>query len=134
LRPSGPDRKSGPTDRGPLLLAGSIALVYLIWQPASADLAAATYRAGLFSREGFTLFNTEWYAGHHTLGYSVLFPPLASLLGVRVLGALSVVAGAALFAALFEERLRPRRRARARRAARAAPAGGARARRGGGAR
>jgi hypothetical protein len=68
--------------------------------PPSADLAAQAFRAGLFEREGFTLFNTAWYGGHHTPGYSVLFPPLAAALGERVVGALAAVAATAAFGAL----------------------------------
>ena len=28
-------------------------------------------------------WDANWYAGHHLLGYSVLFPPLGAALGVR---------------------------------------------------
>ena len=62
----------------------------------SADLAAQEYRADL----GLTLWNNGWFAGHHTPGYSVLFPPLGGALGVRLTGALAAVAAAALFAPL----------------------------------
>ena len=54
----------------------------------------------LFERDGFTLWNGRWYAGHHTLGYSVLFPPFAALVGPTAGGALAAVAAAALFAAI----------------------------------
>jgi hypothetical protein len=84
-------------------IASAFAAAYLVWQPWSADLAAHVFRAELFQRDGFTLWNAEWYGGHHTLGYSVLFPPLAALLGPRLVGALAAVAAAALFAALARE-------------------------------
>src|SRR6476620_12655612 len=86
----------------PVLLAAAAALVYLLWAPPSADLAAQTFRADLFGREGFALWNAQWYGGHHLPGYSVLFPPLAALLGPRGAGAVAAVACAALFAALVE--------------------------------
>ena len=35
------------------------------------------------------LWDNGWYGGHHMPGYSVLFPPLAALLGPRVVGALA---------------------------------------------
>ncbi len=85
-------------------LAAGIAAVYLAVGPPSQDLAAATFRAGLFEREGFTDLNQAWYSGHQVLSYSVLYPPLAALLGVREVGALAVVAAAALFAALAKRR------------------------------
>jgi hypothetical protein len=81
----------------PGLLAAALAGFYLLWQPASIDLAAGDYRAWLFGREGLALWDLQWYGGHHMPGYSVLFPPLAWLLGARVAGALAVVACAVLF-------------------------------------
>jgi hypothetical protein len=81
----------------PVLVAAALALAYLIVQPVSADLAAQVYRTDLFKQFGFTLWNGQWFAGHHTVGYSVLFPPVASVIGPRLVGALSAVAAAVLF-------------------------------------
>lgn len=93
-----------PTDTRPWLVpalaAALLAALWLLFAPPTPDLAAQVYRSGLFERHGFTLFNAQWYAGHHTPGYSLLFPPLAALLGPRVVGAVAAVASAALFAAL----------------------------------
>ena len=88
----------------PTALAAALAAVYLAISPESQDLAAATFRADLFTEHGFVLWNNQWYSGHHLLSYSVLYPPLAAFLGVRVLGALAVVAAAAIFAALAHAR------------------------------
>ena len=66
----------------PWVVAALGAAVYLLLAPPSADLAAQEYRAGL----GLTLCDNGWFAGHHTPGYSVLFPPLGGALGVRVIG------------------------------------------------
>ena len=82
----------------PCLVAALGAVAYLLVAPPSADLAAQEYRAEL----GLGVWNNGWYAGHHTPGYSVLFPPLAGALGVRSAGALAAVAAAALFAALAQ--------------------------------
>ena len=90
----------GPAGRAaaaPWLLAAGLALAWLAFAPPTPDLAAQVYRAGLFQREGFTLFNANWYGGHHTPAYSILFPPLGALLGVRLAGALAAVASAVLF-------------------------------------
>jgi hypothetical protein len=81
----------------PWLLAAALALAWLALGPPTPDLAAAVYRAGLYQREGFTLFNANWYGGHHMPAYSLLFPPLGALLGVRVVGVLAAVASAVLF-------------------------------------
>ena len=86
--------------RSAVVLAALGALAYVLAEPHAADLAAASFRSDLFEREGFTLFNTAWYSGHHTPGYCVLAPPLGALLGERVLGGLSAVAATAAFTAL----------------------------------
>lgn len=84
-------------------LAAVIGLAYLAIDPPSADLAAQTYRAGLFERHGFLAWDNAWYGGHHMPGYSVLFPPLAAVLGPRVVGVLAAVAAAWLFERIAAE-------------------------------
>jgi hypothetical protein len=84
-------------------LSAALAAVLLVWDPHVRDLAAQMYRAELFERDGFVLWNGSWYQGHYTLTYSVLFPPLAALLGTQLVGALSVVASAYLFDRLVRE-------------------------------
>ena len=86
-----------PWHAAPIVLALLFAIAYLIWQPRTVDLAAHTFRADLFGKEGFTIWNGQWYGGHHTPAYSVLSPPLAWLLSPPVALALSALACAALF-------------------------------------
>jgi hypothetical protein len=81
----------------PVLLALVGAIAYLIWQPRTVDLAAHTFRADLFGEEGFTIWNGQWYGGHHTPAYSILSPPLAWLLGPPLALAVAAVASAAVF-------------------------------------
>jgi hypothetical protein len=76
--------------------------IWLLVDPRTPDLAAQVYRASLFEHIGFehigfAVWDEHWYAGHALPGYSLLFPPLASLLGLRVLAACSVLLSAALF-------------------------------------
>jgi hypothetical protein len=78
-------------------LAALLAAAYLLLAPPSADVAAQEYRAAL----GLVLWDNGWYGGHHIPGYSVLFPPLASALGARLVGALSAVAAAWAFERLL---------------------------------
>jgi hypothetical protein len=80
-----------------VLVAVLLAIVYLIWEPRTVDLSAHTYRADLFGREGFTIWNGQWYGGHHTPAYSVISPPIAWLLGPPLALAVVAVVSAALF-------------------------------------
>jgi hypothetical protein len=96
---------------GPAAVSAALAGLWLLFAPATPDLAAQVYRTGLFEQHGFTLFNAQWYAGHHTPGYSLLFPPLAALVGPRVLGAIAAVVSAALFAKIAHDHWGTRARA-----------------------
>jgi hypothetical protein len=92
-----------PTKRvraAPLGVALALLAVWLIVAPRTPDLAAAAYRLDLFEHFGLAVYDTHWYAGHDLPGYSVLFPPLAWVFGLRVVGALSVLASVACFQAL----------------------------------
>ena len=86
------------------LLAAAIAIAYLVWGARSQDLAAATFRADLFSDHGFVIWNNAWYSGHYVLSYSVLYPPLGALLGPKLVGTLGAIAAAAVFAVLARRR------------------------------
>jgi hypothetical protein len=81
----------------PVAVAAAIALAYVLVEPRTVDLAASVYRSDLFGDVGFSVWNGNWYAGHHTPSYSVLFPPLGWLLGPVLAGALAAVLAAALF-------------------------------------
>jgi hypothetical protein len=78
-------------------LGAALVALWLLVDPPSNDLASAVYRADLFSADGYLLWDNGWYAGHHMLAYSILYPPLGALLGPRVLGALATVAAVVLF-------------------------------------
>jgi hypothetical protein len=91
----------------PTIVAAVLATVYVIVSPPSFDLAAHLLRAKLFRAEGFGLWNNWWYAGHHTLGYSVLFPPIEAALSPQLAAGLACVATAALFELLAYEHFGP---------------------------
>ena len=84
----------------PALVAAILGAAYLIAAPLSADHAAQVFRSGLFESEGISTWNNLWFGGHHTPGYSVLFPFLASVVGPRLLGVLAVIAAAMLFSGI----------------------------------
>jgi hypothetical protein len=84
----------------PVVGAALAALAYLLIQPATADMAAHAFRAWLFDTQGLTVWNAQWYGGHHVLGYSMLFAPLAAWPGPAWVGALGAVAATAAFVPL----------------------------------
>jgi hypothetical protein len=83
-----------------LLLAAALLLAWGLVAPRTPDLAAAAYRLDLFKHLGLAVYDEHWYAGHDLPGYSLIFPPLAWLFGLRVVGALSVLVSVACFQAL----------------------------------
>jgi len=89
-----------PHPHAPTVAAAAIGAGYLLAHPATADMAAHTFRVWLWEQNGFTAWNAQWYGGHHMAGYSLLFGPLAGLLGPRLLGVLAGVAAVALFTPL----------------------------------
>jgi hypothetical protein len=76
----------------------------LVWlAPPGGDLAAHEYQRSLFLGHGFTLWNNFWYAGRYAfVGYSVLYYPLAALVGIKLLCVLTAAVAAAGFALLLE--------------------------------
>ncbi len=80
-----------------MALVVCLAAAWMIVAPRSPDLAAQAYRSYLFAHFGMLVWDNNWYGGHHIPGYSLIYPPLAWLLGIRLVGALAVIASAALF-------------------------------------
>ncbi len=78
-------------------LSALLAVGLGVWDPHVRDLAAHIYRTELFERTGFALWNANWYGGHYTLTHSVLFPPLAAVVGAWAVGAGAVVSSTYLF-------------------------------------
>src|ERR1700754_5266132 len=81
----------------PALGCALLCVVYLFARPATADMAAHSYRAWLFQHEGLTPWNAQWYGGHNVLGYSLLFLPLAAIAGPVAIGVIAALASTALF-------------------------------------
>jgi hypothetical protein len=85
-------------------LSAVLAAAMFAWNPQVGDLAAQVFRTELFQRGGLAIWNGSWYGGHYTLTYSVLFPPLAALLGPRLVGTVAVIASSYFFDRLVRDR------------------------------
>jgi len=77
-------------------IAASLA-AFLLWAtPPGIDWAAHAYQRTFLLQHGFQIWNNFWYAGRYSfVTYSLIYYPLAALLGIKVL-ALASIASAAL--------------------------------------
>jgi hypothetical protein len=79
-------------------VAATLATILAWLGPPGSDLAAHVYQSSLFHERGFTLWNNFWYAGRYSfVTYSLLYYPLAALLGIRLLAVASIAAAALAF-------------------------------------
>jgi len=81
----------------------------LVWLgPPGTDFAAHAYQRTVFLEHGFTLWNNFWYAGRYSfISYSVLYYPLAALLGIRLLAVATIAAAALAFAVVLGREFGP---------------------------
>jgi len=77
-------------------VAAVLAGIVILTGAKGVDWAAATYRVELFARSGLTLWDSQWYGGHWTFDYSVLFAPIGWLAGIPLMdiGCVAVAAWA----------------------------------------
>ncbi|WP_036725579.1 hypothetical protein [Patulibacter minatonensis] len=83
----------------PWALTALLALVYVLWTPATGDFAAQAYRTTLAER-GVWLWDAGWFGGHHLPSYSVLFPALGALVGTAAAGGVAATASTWAFTGL----------------------------------
>jgi len=80
-------------------VAGTIAALLAWLGPPGSDLAAHAYQRTQFIHHGFQLWNNFWYAGRYSfVTYSVLYYPLAALLGIKLLAVATIALAALAFA------------------------------------
>ena len=84
------------------LVATGVAAVLaagLAWLgPPGSDFAAHLYQRTLFEEDGFGIWNNFWYAGRYSfVTYSLLYYPLAALIGIKLLAVMSVATAALAF-------------------------------------
>ena len=97
--------RTSPLAREALLCAGAAASLaaLLVWLgPPGSDLAAHAYQRAVFLQDGFALWNNFWYAGRYSfVTYSLLYYPLAGLLGIKLLAVLTIATAALAFAVVL---------------------------------
>jgi hypothetical protein len=83
--------------------AAAAAASLLAWLgPPGSDLAAHAYQRAVFLQHGFSLWNNFWYAGRYSfVTYSLIYYPLAALLGIRLLAVATVAMAALAFAVVL---------------------------------
>jgi hypothetical protein len=85
----------------PWVLTALLCAALMVLPLTGPDLAAQEFRTWLFRSHGALLWEDQWYSGHLLSGYSLLFPPLASVVGTRLLGSIACVWAAAAASALL---------------------------------
>src|SRR5262249_30817565 len=83
------------------VVAAGLAAVALWAGPPGTDLAAHVYQRLFFLEHGFAIWNNFWYAGRYSfITYSLLYYPLAALLGIKLLALASIATAAYAFSLL----------------------------------
>jgi hypothetical protein len=84
-------------------LAATLAALVVWLGPTGTDFAAHAYQRALFLRHGFTLWDNFWYAGSYSFAnYSLLYYPLAALVGIRLLAVATVSIAVLAFAVVSQ--------------------------------
>jgi len=82
--------------------AGCVAAALAWLGPPGTDFAAHAYQRTVFLEHGFTLWNNFWYAGRYSfVTYSLVYYPLAALLGIKLLAVATVALAALAFAVIL---------------------------------
>jgi len=85
-------------------LAGVLAAVVVWVGPPGTDFAAHRFQLDVYLEHGFALWTNYWYAGRYTIvGYSLLYYPLAALIGITLLAVLSAAVSTGAFTLLVRQ-------------------------------
>jgi hypothetical protein len=84
---------------GACVLLLTLTLWFLRWH--GLDYPAQIYRVGLVQRQGFSLWDANWYGGHYTPAYGVIVPWLASVVGLAALAVGSTLGSVVVFERLL---------------------------------
>jgi hypothetical protein len=103
--------RTTPLAREAVLCAGAAAVLasLLVWfGPPGADFAAHAYQRTAFLQHGFALWNNFWYAGRYSfITYSVIYYPLAALIGIKLLAVGTVAIAALAFTVILRHEWGP---------------------------
>ena len=89
-------------------VATSLAALLAWFGPPGTDLAAHVYQRAVFLEHGFELWNNFWYAGRYSfVTYSLLYYPLAALVGINLLAVISIAVAAVAFAVVVRREWGP---------------------------
>jgi hypothetical protein len=92
-------------------VAASFAALLAWAGPPGTDLAAHVYQRAVFLDHGFTLWNNFWYAGRYSfVTYSLLYYPLAAVVGIRLLAVATVAVATLAFAVVVWKEWGPQAR------------------------
>jgi hypothetical protein len=98
----------------PLALAvGAAVLTALIvvLGPPGTDFAAHAYQSTMFARRGFDLWDNGWYAGRYAfVTYSLLYYPIAAILGIALVAVTGQALAVGAFAAVVRDEFGPQGR------------------------
>ncbi|MBA3366789.1 MAG: hypothetical protein H0U03_13575 [Actinobacteria bacterium] len=82
--------------------AAALAAGFAWLGPPGSDLAAHAYQRAIFIQDGFALWNNFWYSGRYSfVTYSLLYYPLAALLGIKLLAVATIATAALAFAVVL---------------------------------
>jgi len=88
--------------------AAALASLLLWFGPPGADFAAHAYQRSAFLQNGFAIWNNFWYAGRYSfITYSLIYYPLAALLGIKLLAVATVATAALAFAIVLRREWGP---------------------------
>jgi len=85
-----------------MAVALPLALALVVFGPPGVDAAAHHYLTDRFAADGWRFWDNYWYAGRYELvNYSLLFYPVAVVVGPVAVAVGAIVAGAGLFSSLL---------------------------------
>jgi hypothetical protein len=97
------DRIASPW--GAAVVAGLLALAFVLFLPAGEDAAAHLYQTQRWKDWGWQFWDNFWYAGRYSqINYSLLYYPLAAILGTATVVAASVALAAGAFSRIIHMR------------------------------